>query len=177
MLAKRWSHHKLKVLILAGAVLFSSGCANLPFVEQNRAYSRIFLTDFSTAWSAALEAVAGSRDVIQNRDLGTIQTGYIRNTDTRNFFEAFGPEDNFQRARYRLFIYIREGKKNGKRAVVVRIQKEQQVEKSPFSSWEIIESNGFDEAIYLYRIGRVIAMQTFADRLDEIRSKRFELEL
>lgn len=154
-----------------------SACANLPFVEQNRAYSRIFVTDFATAWSASLEAITGANDVIQNRDLGTIQTGWIRNTDTRNFFEAFGPEDYYRRARYRLYLYVREGKKNQKRAVVVRIQKEQQVEKSPFSGWETIESDGQDEAVYLYRVGRVIAMQTFADRLDELKSKNFELEL
>lgn len=166
-------------IALIGAIFLTSGCSNLPFVEQNRAFSRIFVTDFATAWSSALEALgtAGVRDIIQNRDLGTIETGYVRNTDTRNYFEAFGPEDYYRRARYRLFIYIREGKKSKVRAVVVRIQKEQQVEKSPFSGWETIESNGLDEAIYLYRVGRVIALQSFADRLDELKSKQFELEL
>ncbi len=166
-------------LIMVCAILGASGCSNLPFVEQNRAYSRIFITDFTTAWSSTLESLstAGIREIAQNRGLGTIKTGYIRNTDARNYFEAFGPEDYYRRARYRLFIHIREGKKSKKRAVVVRIQKEQQVEKSPFSGWETIESNGLDEAIYLYRVGRVIALQTFTDKLDELKSKQFQLEL
>ena len=153
------------------------GCANLPFVQQNRAHSRIFVADYSGAWSAALEAVAAATDVIQNRDLGTIETGWFKNTDSRNFFEAFSPEDHYNRARYRLFIYVREGKKSQQQAVVVRVQLEQQVEKSPFSGWETIESDGLVEATYLYRIGRLIALQEFAEKKDEERSKNFDLKL
>ena len=72
---------------------------------------------------------------------------------------------------------MREGKKNTKQAVVVRVQLEQQVEKSPFSGWETIESDGLVEATYLYRIGRLIALQDYAEKKDEERSKNFDLKL
>ena len=164
-----------KVLLLGSFLLLITGCTSIPFLQERRAYSRIFLTDYSTAWGAALEAVSNARDVNQNRDLGTIQTGWITNTESRNFREAFSAEDFYRRARYRLFLRIREGKKHDQRAVVVRVQKEQEVEKSPFSTWEIIESSGTDEAIYLYRIGRLIALQEYTDKKDEESSKNFNI--
>jgi hypothetical protein len=173
----RLFHKLLSPLVLVSIALAVSGCSNLPFIQQNKAHSRIFVGDFATAWSAALESVSAATDVIQNRDLGTIETGWFKNTDSRNFFEAFGPEDHFNRARYRLYVYVREGKKSEKQAVVVRVQLEQQVEKSPFSGWETIESSGLMEATYLYRIGRLIALQQYAEKKDSEKSRNFDTAL
>lgn len=170
-----WRYARLASLAML--ILASGACSTLPFVPQNKAHSRTFLSDFATAWTAALESVSNATDVIQSRDLGTIETGWFTNTDQRNFFEAFSKEDHFNRARYRLFIYVRGGKKHGQEAAVVRVQLEQQVEKSPFSSWETIESNGLIEAVYLYRIGRLVALQDYAEKKEAARPRDMNLEL
>ena len=41
-----------KHALVAALALGALGCSNMPFVKQNRAPTRIFLTDFSTAWTA-----------------------------------------------------------------------------------------------------------------------------
>lgn len=153
------------------AILLMGGfgsCSNLPFVKQNRAPTRIFLTDFSTAWTAALEAVAAGKDVIrlQNRETGTIETQWIDNSLSRQFLDVFSDEDFFLRARYKLQVLVREGKKNGQQAVLVRILKNFQKETTFLGGWNDAESDLLEESVYLYRIGRLIAIQQHSDEKD-----------
>jgi len=150
---------------LALPLLLLSGCSNLPFVKQNRAPTRIFLTDFSTAWTAALEAVSAGSDVIrkQNRETGTIETDWIDGSASRQFLDVFSDEDFFLRARYKLQVIVREGKKNGQQAVLVRVLKHYQKESTFLGGWQDTESDLLEESVYLYRIGRLIAIQQYND--------------
>lgn len=150
------------------ALLAGAGCSNMPFVKQNRAPTRIFLTDFSTAWTAALEAVANGKDVIrsQNRETGVIETNWIDNSESRQFLDVFTDEDFFLRSRYRLQVHVREGKKNGQQAVLVRILKHGQQESTFMGGMSDKESDLLEESVYLYRIGRLIAIQQHSDEQD-----------
>jgi hypothetical protein len=158
-----------KALALAGFALASAGCSNLPFVPINRAPSRIFLTDFSTAWTAALEAVSAGHEVIRatNREAGIISTNWINNTESRRFLDVFSNEDFFLQMRYKLQVQVREGKKNGEPAVMVRVQKEQQKQSTFLGGWQDVESDGIEESVYLYRIGRLIAIQQYSEDQSE----------
>lgn len=150
--------------------LSGTGCSNLPFVKQNKAPSRLFLTDFSTAWTAALEAIAAGKDIIrlQNRETGTIETAWIDNTESRQFLDTFSDEDFFLRARYKLQIHIREGKKNEQQAVLIRVIRVQQKETTFLGGWQDVQTDGLEEAVALYRIGRLIAIQQYnEERLKE----------
>lgn len=156
----------LRRLLFAGASLaFLAGCSNLPFVRQNKAPTRIFLTDFSTAWTASLEAVSAGKDIVrsQNRETGIIETGWVDNSESRSFLDVFSDEDFFLRMRYRLQVHVREGKKNGQQAVMIRIIKQQQKESTFLGGFQEVESDGLEESVYLYRIGRLIAIQQYAD--------------
>jgi hypothetical protein len=150
-------------LLLIGAALLLGGCSNLPFVKINKAPTRIFLTDFSTAWTASLEAVSGGKDIIktQNRETGIIETNWIDNTDSRQFLDVFSDEDFFLRSRFRLQVQIREGKKNGQQAVMVRVLKFAQKEGTFLGGFQEAETDGLEESVYLYRIGRLIAIQQY----------------
>lgn len=145
----------------------------MPFVRQNKAQTRIFLADYSTAWSAILEAVSQGKDIIklQNRELGTIETNWIDNTDLYSFLESFTDEDFFLRARYKLQVQVREGKKNGEPSVLVQILKFTQMEKTFLGGWEDVESDGVEEKTYLYRIGRLIAIQQHNEAQEEARKQ------
>lgn len=153
-------------LLLACAL---ASCSNMPFVRQNKAPTRLFLTDFSTAWTATLEAVSGGKDVIksQNRETGIIETGWIENSESRSFLDVFSDEDFFLRMRYRLQVHVREGKKNNQQAVLIRVIKQQQKESTFLGGYQEAESDGLEESVYLYRIGRLIAIQQYAEDQDE----------
>jgi hypothetical protein len=140
----------------------------MPFVPINKAYTRIFQTDYSSAWTAAFDAVSMGRDVIrsQNRELGIIETTWIDYTEQKHFLEVFTSERFFLRARYRLKLQLREGKKNGQPAVLVQVLREEQAEKTFLAGW----SNSDDaentvEATVLYRMGRLIAIQENNDQM------------
>ena len=160
--------------LLGGALFLLSSCANLPHVKQNKAYSRVFLTDFSTAWTAALEAAsAGRSDVIRNnnRETGIIDTSWIDSSEPRQFLDVFSDADFFLRSRYRMQIQIREGRKNGDQAVMVRVLKQGQSEFTFLGGFQEQESDGIEENVYLYRIGRLIAIQQHNDsQEDSLRS-------
>lgn len=154
--------------VALAALLSFSGCSNLPFVKQNKAPTRIFLTDFSTAWTAALEAVANGKDVIrvQNRETGTIETTWIDNSESRHFLDVFSDEDFFLRSRFKLQVQVREGKKNEQQAVMVRVLKHGQKESTFMGGFQDSESDLLEETVYLYRIGRLIAIQQHTDEQD-----------
>jgi hypothetical protein len=150
------------------ALLLGPGCSNLPFVKQNKAPTRIFLTDFSTAWTAALEAVANGKDIIRvnNRETGVIETNWIDSSEPRQFLDVFTDEHFFLRSRYKLQVQVREGKKNGQQAVLVRVLKHGQREDTFLGGFNDVESDLLEESVYLYRIGRLIAIQQYSDEQD-----------
>lgn len=155
-------------LLLVGVLFVSAGCSNLPFVKQTKAPTQVYLTDFSTAWTAALEAVSAGKDLVrtQNRETGIIESQWIDNSESRQFLDVFSDEDFFLRMRYRLRVQVREGKKNDQQAVMIRVIKQQQKESTFLGGFQDIETDGLEEAVYLYRIGRLIAIQQYNDNKD-----------
>lgn len=159
--------------VLLPALIFLAGCSSLPFVKQNKAPSRLFLADFSTTWTAALEAVSGGKDVVRinNREAGIIETAWIDNSDSRQFLDVFSDEDFFLRARYRMQIQIREGKKNDEQAVMVRVLRFQQKETTFLGGFQDVQTDGLEESVLLYRIGRLIAIQQYNEDMEKAQSK------
>lgn len=153
----------------------ANACSSIPFVKMNKAPTRIFLTDYSTAWTAALEAVSAGRDVVKinNREAGIIETNWIDNSDSRQFLDVFADEHFFLRARYRFQVQVRQGKKNDQPAVMVRVLRFQQKETTFLGGWQEVESDGLEESVCLYRIGRLIAIQQF----NEAEAKTISSEL
>lgn len=160
----------LRGALLGGALLLLSSCSNLPFAKQNKAYSRIFLTDFSTAWTAALEAASSGRsDTVKNnnRETGVIDTNWIDSSEPRQFLDVFSDADFFLRSRYRMEIQVREGRKNDQSAVMVRVMKQQQQESTFLGGFQEQESDGIEENVLLYRVGRLIAIQQHNEDQEE----------
>ena len=58
----------------------------------------------------------------------------------------------------------------------IRVLKMQQEEKTFLSGWEDVESDGVDESTYLYRIGRLIAIQQYNESQDEQQKNKDDKE-
>ncbi|MGZ6360013.1 MAG: hypothetical protein ACXWP1_12715, partial [Bdellovibrionota bacterium] len=80
--------------------------------------------------------------------------------------DVFTDEDFFLRSRYKLQVQVREGKKNNQQAVLVRILKQAQKESTFLGGFQDVESDLLEESAYLYRIGRLIAIQQYTDDQD-----------
>ena len=65
-----------------------------------------------------------------------------------------------------LQVVVREGKKNGQQAVLVRTLKVGQKQSTFLGNWQDEQTDGLEESVYLYRIGRLIAIQQYTDAQD-----------
>lgn len=117
-----------------------------------------------------MEVVAQySPELTHNRETGIIQSQWIDNTESKHFREVFKDEEFFLRARYRVQVHVREGKKDGQSAVLVRVLKTQQLETTFMGGWQDEVSNATEESVYLYRIGRLIALSEYFEAKREKR--------
>lgn len=138
-----------------------------PGSEVEHIYSRIFLTDYNTAWQAALEALKRFEKMVQNRQGGLVQTAWIDNTAEKNFIDSFGGDVTYLKARYRLNLSISPGSYNGKPSVKVSILKDQMVQRDLLEGWKPVVSDSIEENTFLYRIGRIIYLKLRLKQLEE----------
>lgn len=162
---------------LLGA-LFSSGCmkAYVKSVggDKEQRFTKIFVAEKQIAWQATLDALKSFRLDISNRETGTIQTRWTDNTTQRNFVDSFGKSGSYLKAQFRYKVELGDGFYNGVKAVRVIVQKEQVVQRDLLEGWQHMESDAIEENTLLYRIGRLIAIQT---RLSEEDQRRREAEM
>lgn len=160
--------------ILASAcfVFLFSGCSGEPIFhapgpELDHIYSRIYLTDYNTAWTSALEALRRFEKTVQNRQGGVLNTTWIDNTAEKNFIDSFGGDATYLSARYRLKVSLAPGNYNGKPSVKVSILKDQMIQRDMLEGWKQVSSDSIEENTFLYRIGRIIFMKVKLKKLED----------
>jgi hypothetical protein len=160
-------------LISAAAVLAltGSGCSRSifaqPGTELERIYSRIFITDYNTAWQSSLEALKRFEKTVQNRQGGTMQTTWIDNTAEKNFIESFGGDVTYLKTKYRLNVTVAPGNYNGRPSVKVSILKDQMVQRDLLEGWRQVQSDAIEENTFLYRIGRIIYIKLKLKQMED----------
>ena len=161
--------------LLGGVVLGQVGCMTAyrksvgATTEQN--FTRIFVTDVSTAWQAVLEALKSSRLDVSNREAGFVQTRWTDNTSDRNFVDSFGGSDTYLKAQYRFKINVNQGYFAGASSVKVTVQREQWIQRDVLEGWMPVETDGIEEATLLYRHERIISIRA---RIAQIEHEKTE---
>jgi hypothetical protein len=125
-------------------------------------FSRIYLTDFNTAWQAVLDALKAIPADVTNRESGFIQTRWTDNTSLKNFTDSFGAADTYLKSQYRLKVHVsKEGNYNGSPtpAVKITVQKDQIIQRDVLDGWRPVETDSLEEKTLLYRIGRLILIK------------------
>lgn len=167
----------LKILLL-GLLSLTSGCmsAYLKSVggDGDQVCSRIFISEYTLAWEAAVESLKTSPMDVVNRENGTLQTKWIDNTAERNLIESAGSVSLYQKAQYRFRIQIAKGAFEGRPSVRVSVQKEQQIQRDALEGWIHQPSDGIQENSMIYRIGKVME---FKARLREIENQKLKKDL
>lgn len=160
------------VLLLA---LTATGCASgtkeLLGRDTELTFTRIFRTDFETAWQGALEALKRNRFEITDRESGFIQTKWTDNTAERNLVDSFGSADSYLKAQYRLKVTVRRGFYEGSPSAKVTVLREQLVERDVLEGWRPVATDAIEEKTLLYRMGRIIIIRTRLARLEAQKAK------
>ncbi len=142
--------------------------------DGDQVYSRIFISEYSLAWEAAIEALKTSPMDVVNRENGTLQTKWIDNTAERNLIESAGSVSLYQKAQFRFRIQIAKGSYEGRPSVRISVQKEQQIQRDVLEGWIHQPSDGIQENSLIYRMGRVMEMKS---RMQEIENQKLKRDL
>lgn len=140
--------------------------------ETAQVFQKIYLTDFNTAWQAALDSIKHASLDVSNREAGFVQTKWADNTAEKNFVDSFGSQDSYLKAQFRFRISVSKGFYNGQPSVKVSVQKEQLVQRDVLEGWRPIETDSIDENTLLYRIGRIIHVRMKIAYLEEQKTMR-----
>lgn len=140
--------------------------------ETEKIVSRIYLTDFNTAWQSVGEALKAVPVDITNREGGFIQTKWTINTAEKNFTDSFGGADAYLEAKYRVRVTVAKGFFSGKPSVKVTVQKDQLIQRDVLEGWRPIETDSVDENTLLYRIGRLIHIKMKIAKAEEQRIQK-----
>jgi hypothetical protein len=163
-------------LVLLLALVTASGCVSAYRQtvggETAQVFTKIYLTDFNTAWQSVLDSLKASRLDVSNREGGFIQTKWTENTAEKNFVDSFGGADAYLKAQYRFRVNVAKGFYNGRPSVKVTVQKEQLIQRDVLEGWRPIETDAVDENTLLYRIGRIIFIRMKLAQLEEEKTKK-----
>lgn len=135
--------------------------------DTSKIFSKIYFTDFNTAWQSVLDSLKNTRLDVSNREGGFVQTRWTDNTVEKNFIESYGNTESFLKAQYRFKVTAAKGFFSGKPSVKISVFKEQLVQRDVLEGWRPVESDEIEENTLLYRIGRIIAMRTRITQLEE----------
>ncbi len=166
----------LAVALLTGALgLASCMTAYKQSVGSDgaRVFSRVFLTDYTTAWQAVLESMKSLRVDVKNQEGGFIQTRWIENTSEKAFVDSHGGGESYLKAQYRLKVSVSKAFYNGRDAAVkVTVQKEQVIQRDVLEGWKSVDTDSLEENSLLYRMGRLIYMRMKLAKIEEEKNKR-----
>lgn len=162
-------------LIFLVGLIGSSGCmtAYKKSVGANTrsSFSRVYSTDFNTAWQSVLDAMKSIRLDVTNREAGFLQSRWMDNTKEKNFSDSDGSTAPYMRAQYRFKVSVAKGVFSGVSAVKVAVVREQFAQRDALDDFRPLESDSIEENTLLYRIGRIIALKTRLAKLEEARTK------
>lgn len=142
-----------------------------PGTDVDQIYSRVFMTDYNTAWQAVLEGVKRYDKTVQNRQSGIVETVWTDNTNEKNFIEAFGSDVTHIKAHFRFRVSVAPGTFHGKPSVRVSVLKDQWVQRDLLEGWKPTKTDSIEENTLLYRIGRIIHIKQRLKQIEEEKMK------
>ncbi|MBK9294414.1 MAG: hypothetical protein IPM57_08205 [Oligoflexia bacterium] len=143
---------KMPLLILA---LFFIGCADNPIADPpiKSPSQRVFYDNYDKVWRAVQLALRKYPVKVNTMESGILETDYIKGDKLFN-----DPNEAKTRPglRYKIIVRAIKGKIESKSAIKVTVLKNAEIQTDFFSGFKALGSNGLEEELLLYRIGRFI---------------------
>lgn len=137
--------------------------------EEFEIPARVYEADFATTWSAVIQIMNNYEIEQKNQEAGYIKTRWIDNTLEVNFADSFGGQDAVKAAKFKIMINVTKGYKSNKEVSKVTVYKRQLIEQDFLQGWKEINSDGIKEQTILYRIGRLIDIESKLREIQKVR--------
>jgi hypothetical protein len=146
----------LAAAVLSGCALFEQKSGPKPVTGPQE---KVFYGTFEEIWKAtglALQSPKSYPLKVHSMDTGFIETDIIRGSLIWNAPSVIEAPSNGKA--YRLVVQVIKGKVSGRGAFKVTVQKVAQLQRDFFSEPEALGSDGLEEKVILYRIGRELTI-------------------
>ncbi len=168
----------MKILFFIYLIFFQACTSYDKYVyleEELEIPSQIFEANFTDTWSAMVGIMKKYDIELQNQETGVIKTRWMDNTQEINFSDSFGSDDKIKSARFKILLNAVESSRGSKQYTKVSVFKRQLIEQDFLHGWKELKRNRSLEKIILYRIGRLIKINYYLQKIQEKREKE-ELE-
>ncbi len=166
---------KALLLIAASVVLLATGCSTASSQLNKRLkvgepVGRVYFAKYEEVESAIKQAMIRYPQRVDNTEAGIFETDYVKGeTRFRSPVATDNPGNGY---RYRLLIRLVRGKNDDKPAVKVMVTKQAELAGDFFAEPQPQPSDGLEESVILYRIGREITLARALAKASEKENKR-----
>lgn len=148
--------------MLSAAALATVGCTTASEklekkLKVGEPVSRVYFAKYEDVEAAIKQAMIRYPQRVDNTEAGIFETDYVKGE--ARFRSPVATTEYSPGYRYRLLIRLVRGKnEDGKPAVKVLVTKQAEIARDFFSEPDPRPSDGLEEAVILYRIGREIVL-------------------
>lgn len=163
-------------LLIAGALAVSfSGCATASDklekkLKVGEPVARVYYAKYEEVEAAIKQAMIRYPQRVDNTEAGIFETDFVKGE--ARFRSPISTTDYSPGYRYRLLIRLVRGKNEERSAVKVLVTKAPEIARDFFATPESLASDGLEENVVLYRIGREIALAKAMVRATEKDNKK-----
>jgi hypothetical protein len=153
-----------RILLILFILFLQWGCANdtvSPDSDIKDPESHIFYGEYDNVWRSIQLAVRKYPVHLNNIESGLLETDYIKND---KIFADPNESRNKIGLRYRIAIRAVKGKMGNRSVVKVICTKTPEVQRDFFTGYQPLASDGLEEDLILYRIGRYLEMDRILSR-------------
>jgi hypothetical protein len=174
-ISRRVPQTSSRLLVVA---LFASGVVGCTTATQRlkerqsiAPYSRVYYANYEEVEVALKQSMIRYPQKVDNTEAGIFETDFIKG-DAR-FRSPFLTEKHSPGYRYRLLVRLVRGRSEERPAIKVQITKRGEIARDFFSEPEVVPSDGLEEQVILYRIGRELQLARALGRAtDKANSKQ-----
>lgn len=151
------------LVILLG--LFQGACVEKELIVDppvTEAQSKVFYSNYDEVWRSVQLALRKYPVHLNNIESGILETDYIKGD--KLFAEPVEDKTKFG-MRYKLTIRAIKGKINDRTAIKIICTKVPEIQHDFFTGYQPISSNGLEENLILYRIGRYLEMDHMLSKI------------
>ena len=155
---------------LAGCTTASSQLAKR--LKIGEPVSRVYYAKYEDVESAIKQAMIRYPQRVDNTEAGIFETDYVKGE--ARFRSPVATEPYSPGYRYRLLIRLVRGKNDDKAAVKVLVTKQAEIAGDFFAEPDPQPSDGLEETVVLYRVGRELALSKAMSKATEKETKKQE---
>lgn len=142
-------------------------------MEEADVPTEIIQGNYPAVWQATIKVLTFPL-LIKDEDTGIIKTDWVDNTREINFSDSFGSSDAIKGARFKLIVNLVAGNMGKTPFTKIRMLRRQFVEHDFLQGWKEIPTDGILEKTLLYRIQRLVQIDS---ALKELEMKKQQEEL